>query len=217
MSTTQEDPPGVATAWTTIVRRSMERTTVPHMLMQRTKNGLKTVLKFTDIYVNQDHNAMWINQRATTITQNRLMPGTILFEFKSSDVEHTTDIYDALTTQIGPLLNKGARPISMYGSNKREDLIIQTQFEKNEDNERAIRTGVVYKGITYKATKALPTTDKDVLKNVAISQIPCNLTNDEIIKGLQVSLAYYGKVARIRKTTNRGYFEGDVSVTLDTT
>ena len=52
--------------------------------------------------------------------------------------------------EIGPA--KGFHPISLYGNQRRNALIIEANFRNIEDASRAIKQGFAHEGIQYRGT-----------------------------------------------------------------
>ncbi|ORX42249.1 hypothetical protein DM01DRAFT_1296585, partial [Hesseltinella vesiculosa] len=209
------DSPPEATSWSTVVARGRAKQTVPHMLSHRRNTGDSDRLEHVTIFETEDIHQKWLVQKAAAIIQNTLLPDTVIFEFQSKDFEHYTDAYKLLMDKIGPLAGNGARPISRFGSTTRQELIIEAKFAEASDNSKAVLEGFTHQGVVYKAVPANSNQEGSRLQVVSLSQLPPYLSNEELVDGLCKSLRYFGMVSRIRKITNRGFFEGDVSVTLD--
>jgi hypothetical protein len=65
-------------------------------------------------------------QKAATIIQQALHPNTVLFTFNSDVFKDRTEAYAVIEKEIG--FAKGFRPISLYGNQKRHELIVETKF-----------------------------------------------------------------------------------------
>lgn len=73
--------------------------------------------------------------------------------------------------------------------------------------------GITVDDINYKASPSVPGVEKPLVR------VQLNLlhmaTDDELKHGLLSSLQYYGKVYQVRQIMCNGYFEGQLTVTLD--
>jgi Zinc knuckle len=150
-------------------------------------------------------------QKAAAIIQQALHPGTVLFTFGSDVFQDRTLAYNAIEKEIGPA--KGFRPISLYGNQRRNELIIEANFRNIEDASRAIKQGFAHEGIQYRGT---PSNDgaESKLVRVSLSHLPLE-DPDDLCDGLLNSLRYYGRVVQLKRFTKDGFFEGEAAAILD--
>ncbi|ORX46350.1 hypothetical protein DM01DRAFT_1275115, partial [Hesseltinella vesiculosa] len=211
-----ETPPEDQLSWSAVVTKGRTNATVPRMLTRKSPLGQKERLEHSIIFETPDIQQKWLTQRAAAIIQNSLHPDTVLFELRANDFEHYTDAYRLLIEKIGPLKGNGARPISRFGNALKPELIIETKFETPELNKKAVTEGFQHKGVLYKAVPAGSKTEGNRLQTVTLSQLPYDISDEEIVNGLRNSMRYFGKVLRVTKFTDHGWFEGEAKVSLDT-
>lgn len=89
-------------------------------------------------------------QRAASIIQQALHPNTVLFTFDSGLFIDRVEAYHLIQKEIGHV--KGFRPISRYGNQRRQELIIDAKFREKKDAKKAIRIGLTHEGIQHRAT-----------------------------------------------------------------
>lgn len=134
----------------------------------------------------------------------------MLFSLPATSFTHRTEAYKVIADQIGPLAS--VRPLSNYEVRARSDLLIAAKFTCSDHTHAAIDSGVVVDDIVY---KALPTVSgaEHPLVRVQINLLH-NADDDDFAEGYG-SLKYFGKVYQIRKVLCNGFFEGQLTVTLD--
>ncbi|KAI7873558.1 hypothetical protein K492DRAFT_115984, partial [Lichtheimia hyalospora FSU 10163] len=150
-------------------------------------------------------------RKAAAIIRQALSPDTVLFSFPRLSFSHHTEAYKLIVDQIGPLAS--VRPLSNYDVRARRDLLIAAKFTCTEHTTAAIDSGVSIDNVIYKAS---PTSSgiENPLMRVQLNLL--HNADDRYIKDdLLSSLRYYGKVYQIRRVLCNGYFEGQLTVTLD--
>ncbi|KAI7873308.1 uncharacterized protein EV154DRAFT_430930, partial [Mucor mucedo] len=164
------------------------------------------------IYQNEVLDSIIRMQKATAIVKQALTPDSALFSFPASLIEHRTEAYELIETQCGPV--HGFRAISNYGSSLNVDLLIEVRFVDDSSLDKAICTGVTIKNTVIKGTYTI-NSERYKLAHVKISllYIP---DKKEFLEKLMNSLLVYGQVLQVKEYTCGGYFEGELSVILNT-
>ncbi|KAG2179610.1 hypothetical protein INT44_006458 [Umbelopsis vinacea] len=111
--------------------------------------------------------------------------------------ETLSEAYKAIETGIGAA--KGFRPISMYGNQKRQELIVEAKFREKGDTQKAIREGFAHLGIQYRGS---PSNDgaENKLTRISLSHLPLE-DSEDLCSELLNSLQYYGRVVQIKRST----------------
>lgn len=152
-----------------------------------------------------------IARKAAAIIRQALSPDSVLFQFPIMTFSHRTEAYKVITDQIGPLAS--VRPLSNYDVRARKDLLIAAKFTCTEQTNAAIETGVTIDDVVYKAMPTI-TGAENPLVRVQLNLLH-NADDRDLKEDLLSSLRYYGKVYQIRRHLCNGYFEGQLTVTLD--
>jgi hypothetical protein len=164
------------------------------------------------LYEHADLKAEVLTRTATSILQQALTPGSVLFTFPNKTFAHRTAAYRLIKEQISPLVQ--FRPLSLYNQKANGDLLLEAKFDKAEDAKLAISQGITHQDIIYKANAAK---DNSEGKLTHVQMTIVRMSNMEtFVEDLQSSLKYYGKVYQIKKYTVDGFFEGHVSFMIDT-
>ncbi|KAI7880895.1 uncharacterized protein EV154DRAFT_485842 [Mucor mucedo] len=121
--------------------------------------------------------------------------------------------YKLIETQCGPF--HGFRPISNYGSSLDGDHLIEAKFVDDSSFDKAIFTCVTIKSTVIKGTHSNDS-ELSKLAHVKISLLYI-LDRKDFLEKLTRSLLVYGEVLQVKEYTCGGYFEGELSVILDTT
>lgn len=150
-------------------------------------------------------------RKAATIIRQALAPDTVLFSFPLVAFTHRAEAYKAITDQIGPLAS--IRPLSNYDLRARKDLLISVTFTCAEHTKKAIDSGITVDDVVYKATPNAPGAENPLMR-VQLNLLH-NADDRNLKEELLSSLRYYGKVYQIRRILCDGYFEGQLTVTLD--
>jgi hypothetical protein len=86
-------------------------------------------------------------QIAAAIIEQALHPDTVLFTFQAAFFQDRSEAYALIEREIGEA--KGFRPISMYGNQRHQELIIEAKFCEEDDAKKAIEEGLTHEGIQY--------------------------------------------------------------------
>ncbi|KAG2193949.1 hypothetical protein INT47_003519 [Mucor saturninus] len=164
------------------------------------------------IYQNEYHDGIIRMQEATAIVKQALTPDFALFSIPVSLIQHRTEAYKFIETQCGPV--QGFRPISNYGSSSNGDLLVEVKFIDESSLDKAICTDVKIKNTIIKGTYAV---DSEMCKlaHVKITLLYIR-DKEEFLEKLMSSLLVYGHVLQVKEYTCGGYFEGELSVILNT-
>ncbi|CDH61166.1 hypothetical protein RO3G_01610 [Lichtheimia corymbifera JMRC:FSU:9682] len=149
--------------------------------------------------------------KAATIIRQALAPDAVLFSFPLVAFTHRAEAYKTITDQIGPLAS--IRPLSNYDQRARKDLLISVTFTSPEHTKKAIDSGITVDDVVYKATPNAPGAENPLMR-VQLNLLH-NADDRNLKEDLLSSLRYYGKVYQIRRILCNGYFEGQLTVTLD--
>ena len=102
----------------------------------------------------------------------------------------------------------------MYNQRPKDDLLIEAKFNVSSNSMEAVNRGIIVNGIVYKATVAR---DNSEGKLTHVQMTIVRMPNMEtFLEDLMRSLKYYGKLYQIKKYTCDGFFEGQVSIMIDT-
>ncbi|KAG1037491.1 hypothetical protein G6F43_012857 [Rhizopus delemar] len=171
----------------------------------QSKPTIETIFETEDI----QHHLM--AQKATSIVQQTLTPGSVIFSFPTNLFDKVTDAYKAIEQHIGEV--DGFRNLSKYESRRSTQLIVVARFRKAEDSRKALSEGFVYNNMTFKATPSMVHAERSLVRlQLTLLHIPSKAT---FLEDLLSSLKYYGKVCQIKQRLHEGYFEGELSVLLD--
>ncbi|KAK4521556.1 exocyst subunit [Mucor velutinosus] len=93
-------------------------------------------------------------------------------------------------------------------------LLIEAGLLQVEHAQLAMREGVTVQGVVYKASTSKESADLGCQACAVYTYAYGG--QDHFFVDLMESLSYFGKVLQVKKFTHRGYFEGKLSVILDT-
>ena len=203
--------PGVS--WTTVLSRGATKKVVSvNSSRQSAESGLIPEILFED----EDLKNALLIQRATAIVQQALTSNSVLFSFPKKLFEDRVQAYKLIEAQISAKME--FLPISMYSTRADSELLIQANFDDNEDRGIALLSGVAHNGVVYKAVASNTSVNGNSsgLTHVQFTLLHSVSRQADFLVKLLDSLAYYGKVYQVKKYTRKGYFEGKMSVILDT-
>ncbi|KAI8084430.1 uncharacterized protein BX664DRAFT_330489, partial [Halteromyces radiatus] len=200
-------------SWSVVAKSGLKHKRIPNGLPRKDEFGVKERLEYTTLWEEDDISQKMIARKAAAILQCATYTEAVYFELRKQDFDHYTEAFDLVAKEVGRL--KGARRVTRYSYQTSTTLLIEVQFVHPADRKKAIQQGVVCNNILYKGTPANEGTS-DQLVRLTLSQLPYFLPDDVLCKELLDGLRRYGKVCQIKKITNRGYFEGDALVLLDT-
>ena len=166
----------------------------------------------TDIlFEDQEFTKQQMARKAAAIVRQALTPNSVLFSIPTTAFAHRSDIYKAIEAQIGPL--EDVRPLSLYDVRARRDFLIEAKFADPLHNNAAIENGVTIDDVVYTASPSFVGAENPLIRvQLNLMQMGNSLA---IKQGLLDSLRYYGKVYQIRRILDNGYFEGQLTITID--
>ncbi|KAI7890771.1 uncharacterized protein EV154DRAFT_603013 [Mucor mucedo] len=205
-------PENLHNSWATIVSRGNSKKVVRPLSVPKNVDS-QFKLQSKVIYQSEDLEGLIRMQKATEIVKQALTPDSALFSIPASLIQHRTEAYKLIETQCGPV--HGFRPISNYGSSLDRDHLIEAKFVDDSSFDKAISSGVTIKNTVIKGTHS---NDSEVKKHahvkISLLYIP---DKEDFLEKLMRSLLVYGEVLQVKEYTCGGYFEGELSLILDTT
>jgi len=200
-------------SWTDVVSKGRSAKVIVPITVKDSMSGTMDNLISKTVYEDPDIKSMMLAQKASSIVQQALTPGSVLFSFPASLFEHRAKAYELIENQISKEVN-GFRTISNYTNRTSKDLMVEVKFKNADSNVKAIDDGVVVEGITYKASPSNDGVTRTMVRvQLDLLRIPEEST---FLADLIRSLEHYGKVCQVKQFFFHGYFEGKVSVMLDT-
>ena len=210
------------TSWTTVsyaqvLQKNLQSPTalVPRTMRKQTAKGRKDSMEATTLWEDPTYRAKNLVSKATTLLQNDLRLGAVVFDFPTDEFADSAAAYECIQEQIGEALNKSVRPITKIGRDNEDRMVVEYMFANKENTKKAIEVGLNIKGIQYKGALVSNQSSDTKLTDITISQLQAKATDQEMIDGLRSSMRFFGNVVKIVKFTHRGWFEGNVKVTLD--
>lgn len=201
-------------SWTTVVARgSSKKVFIPELVSKEDSSKFKLVGSI--MYEHEDLQVQMLARKATSIVQQALTSDSVLFSFPSAVFPHRTLAYAEIIKQCGPV--DGVRPISLYGNRggASGNLLVEAKFSNPADTTKAINDGVLVNQICYKASPSHDGVANGNLVHLKFSLL--RIPNKEtFLEDLKCSLRYYGEVYQVKKYTCEGFFEGQMSVMIDT-
>ncbi|KAI7890765.1 uncharacterized protein EV154DRAFT_421557 [Mucor mucedo] len=199
-------------SWATIASRGNSKNIVrPLSVPNNVDSQFKLQSKV--IYQSEHLDCLIRMQKATEIVKQALTPDLALFFIPASLIQHRTEAYKLIETQCGPV--HGFRPISNYGSSLDGDHLIEVKFVNDSSFDKAIFTGITIKNTVIKGTYSIDC-KMYKLAHVKISRLYIP-DKEDFLEKLMKSLLVYGEVLQVKEYTCGGYFEGELSVILNTT
>jgi hypothetical protein len=147
------------------------------------------------------------------IIQQSLSSGSVLFSFQKTLFSDRVAAYKLIQEQISHDVE--FRPLSLYDSRDDGSLLIEAKFANVDHAMKAMQEGVTVQGVVYKASTSKESAEFGDLKHVQFTLLRMT-QKATFLADLMESLSYYGKVLQVKKFTHLGYFEGKLSVMLDT-
>ncbi|KAI7878989.1 uncharacterized protein EV154DRAFT_429205, partial [Mucor mucedo] len=199
-------------SWATITSRSNSKKVVrPLSVPNNVDSQFKLQSKV--IYQSEDLDCFIRMQKAIEIVRQALTPDSALFSIPASLIQHRTEAYKLIETQCGPV--HGFRTISNYGSSLDGDHLIEVKLVDDSSFDKAIFTGVTIKNTVIKGTHS---NDSEMYKlahvKISLLYVP---DKEDFLEKLMRSHLVYGEVLQVKEYTCGGYFEGELSVILNTT
>jgi hypothetical protein len=205
-----------AVSWTTIVARGASKKVLVTPA-RRNVDSSSIPLVGEVIFEDDDLKSEILVRKATAIVQQALSSGSVLFSFPGRLFGDRVDAYKVIQEQVGA--NVQFRPISTWRENAGGDLLVEATFKAKVDATKAVSDGVTVNGVVYKAVSTCSGSGVSVGGNLTHVQFTMlNAIPDEhtFLVDMLDSLAFYGKVYQLKKYSRKGYFEGKMSVLLDT-
>ncbi|KAI7874377.1 hypothetical protein K492DRAFT_137947, partial [Lichtheimia hyalospora FSU 10163] len=166
----------------------------------------------TDIlYEHPDFTRQLLSRKAAAIVRQALTPQSVLFSLPTMAFEKRSQAYNIIESQIGRV--QGFRPLNEYDPRSRRDLLIETKFIDPECAQKAIEEGVTVDDVIYKASPSIAGSENPLIR-VQLNLLYID-TDEAIRNGLLSSLRYYGQVYQIKRILCDGYYEGQLTVTID--
>ncbi|KAG2194350.1 hypothetical protein INT47_011517 [Mucor saturninus] len=158
----------------------------------------------TIIYEDECLEALMPTKKDLSIVNQKLTDGSVLFSFPAAVFQHRVEAYRAIQSHV--VLFTAFDPLAIMGL-----LLTVTCCWSTT---KAITSGVSVKDKTFKGFRT-NFSDKNTLVHVKLSilYIP---DQKNYLKDLISSLSYYGQVLQIKEYSCGGYFEGQISVILNT-
>lgn len=205
-----------AVPWTTVVARGASKK-VMLAPVRRNVDHSAIALVGEVLFEDEGLKSEILIRKATAIVQQALSSGSVLFSFPGKLFEDRTDAYKVIQNQVAADVE--FRPISTWRQNAGGDLWIEATFGLKAHATKAVNAGVTVNGVVYKAVSTNSGSSASVGGNLTHVQFTmlCSTPNkDTFLVDMLDSLAFYGKVYQLKKFTRKGYFEGKMSVVLDT-
>jgi hypothetical protein len=205
-----------AVPWTTVVARGASKKV---MLAPARRNVDHSAIPLIGEVLFEDEGlkSEILLRKATAIVQQALSSGSVLFSFPGKLFEDRTDAYKVIQDQVAADVE--FRPISAWRQHAGGDLWIEATFGIKADATKAVNAGVTVNGVVYKAVSTSSGSGASVggnLTHVQFTMLCSTPDKDTFLVDMLDSLAFYGKVYQLKKFTRKGYFEGKMSVVLDT-
>jgi hypothetical protein len=150
---------------------------------------------------------------AAQIIQSTVNPDSALFSGPQSMVLKHTTVYELIDLQVGVF--NSAKCLSEHSKVKEENHLIQIHFENTEFTKKAVKTGFTYKGIAFQGVPCNQGHVNGIVHiQLAILFIPNKARS--LIDHLPHALRHHSKTLQIKFHYVDDFFEGHVSVILDT-
>ncbi|KAJ8654752.1 hypothetical protein O0I10_009643 [Lichtheimia ornata] len=163
------------------------------------------------LYEHSEFTRQQLSRKAAALVKQALTPQSVLFSLPHLAFERRSKAYAEIESQIGEV--QGFRHISAYDVRSRRDMLIEAKFVNPDHATKAIEEGITVNEVIYKASPTVSGSENPLIR-VQLSLL--HIDSDQAIRdGLLSSLRYYGKVYQIRRILYDGYFEGQLTVTID--
>jgi hypothetical protein len=130
----QSNGPGIpVTRLSDIVARG-QLAKVPTALQREDRNSVIYPTQSETLFEEENLADQMKAQKAASIIQQALHPDTVLFIFAANIFKDRTEAYKVIEFGVGTA--KGFRPISMYGNQQRQELIVEAKFREKGDTPR---------------------------------------------------------------------------------
>ncbi|KAI8646080.1 hypothetical protein BD408DRAFT_399758 [Parasitella parasitica] len=115
------------TSWADRVAGGLQRKVANTVRRVDSNNQLERPIITTLFEVEDLQQQLIVQRGAAAIAQDILYQGSVLFTFPAADFPNRTTVYSLIQEQIGRINN--VRPISKMGTQQRQDLIVEVQFD----------------------------------------------------------------------------------------
>jgi hypothetical protein len=182
----------------------------------------RNLVKHTDIpligsilYEDDTLKAQILANKAMSIIQQSLSDESVLFSFPKGLFSDRIDAYKLIQQQLSSGVE--FRPLSLYDDHADGSLLIEAKFCDIDNARQALLKGVSINDVVYKAspTKKTKTTKYGELTHVQFTLLRM-VDQNIFLADLIESISYYGRVLQVKQYTRQGFFEGQLSVILDT-
>ena len=199
----------------TWAQRASRQTNVRFLQQNKRKleSNRNVPLVGTVLYEDDDLKGQILASKAMAIIQQSLSSGSVLFSFQKTLFSDRVAAYKLIQEQISHDVE--FRPLSLYDSRDDGSLLIEAKFANVDHAMKAMQEGVTVQGVVYKASTSKESAEFGDLKHVQFTLLRMT-QKATFLADLMESLSYYGKVLQVKKFTHLGYFEGKLSVMLDT-
>jgi hypothetical protein len=205
-----------AVSWTTVVARGASKK-VPLTPGRRNVDNSAVPLVGEVIFEDDDLKSELLVRKAAALVEQALCSSSVLFSFPGKLFGDRTDAYKVIEEQVGA--NVDFRHISSRRASAGGDLLVEANFDSKADATKAVNDGVTVNGVVYKAVSTSSGSGSSVggnLTHVQFNLVCCTPNRATFLVDMLDSLAFYGKVYQLKKYTRKGYFEGKMSVLIDT-
>ncbi|KAG1049516.1 hypothetical protein G6F43_008161 [Rhizopus delemar] len=177
-------------SWSYVVARGHKAKVATSVQRRDVTNDPRELTTSKIIYEISDISRPLIAQKAQSIIQQTLAPGSVLFSFPTSLFDHYTQAYKCIEDQIGAV--HGFRNISKYDHRRNhKELLIEAKFREAVNTDKANNLGITHKNVVIKEASSKGDQPKNLIR------------------------VHYGRVCKIKQFFCGGYFEGKLSVLMD--
>ena len=165
------------------------------------------------MYEHDDFKQQDLARKASSIVEQALTLGSVLFSFPAGLFVNRVEAYKTIQASIGAA--HGFRTLNLYQRKSIGGLLIEVKFVSPSDANKAIVNGFPFNGKVFRGALS---EDKSIREGMA--HVNLNLLRipdkETFLVDLKKSLRFYGEVYQVKRYTCGGFFEGEISVVLDT-
>lgn len=198
--------------WTTILARGLDKKVISPSFGQGPQTqDLKLVGEL--MFQHEDFRQQELARRANAIVEQALTPGSVLFSFPAGTFANRIEAYKTIQANVGAA--GGFRTLNLYQRKSVGGLLIEVKFVSPADASKAVVTGFPFNGKVFRGALSEDKSVREGMVHVKLNllRIPDKAT---FLVDLKKSLRFYGEVYQVKRYTCGGFFEGQVSVVLDT-
>lgn len=201
-------------SWTTVAARGATKKCYVTPNRGRSTNA-EPALAAAILYEDENLKNELLVRKATAIIQQALTSDSVLFHFPGKLFGDRVEAYQLIENQIS--VNVDFLPLSCLTSSASGELLIEAKFDSAEHTRMALDGGITVGEVVYKAVSSkCGSTVGQGLTHVQFTLLKNVSRDPDFLVSLLDSLQFYGKVYQLKKFTRKGYFEGKMSVLLDT-